>query len=146
MRKYIAAILLLLLCGCRATEKQLDMPPSAIAELVGDAVGVMLDAYPPARTRLSLQLEATDAFGIAFLDTLRINGYAVAEPDKVGRNGNSESSASLGFAYSLDIGKADGEAKLILHVGTESLNRLYAVQETDGGPVFTPQSAWSRKQ
>lgn len=144
MRTSFAAVLLLLLCGCRAPEKQADPPPATIAELAGDAIGAMRSVYPPARTRLRLQAEATDAFGISLLESLRAHGYAVAESAKADKS--EPLSDGLDFAYALVFSKTDVDARLILRVGDESLSRLYAVQESDGGITLAPLSAWSRKQ
>lgn len=148
MRAHFAAVLpLFLLCGCRTPEKQPELSSAAVAELTGDAVGVVRSVYPPARTRLRLQAEAADSFGISLLEALRAHGYAVAESAKANKSGKSESPPDgLDFSYALVFSKTDGEARLILRVGAESLSRLYAVQETDGGITLAPLSAWSRKQ
>lgn len=147
MHKTFAAIFLLLVCGCRTPVKPMDMPPAAVSGLVGDAMDVMLDAYPPAKTRLQLRREASDAFGTALVEALRANGYAVAEPAKADKSGKGEQPpAGLGFDHTLALSKIDGEARLVLRVGAESLSRLYAIQETDDRLALVPQSAWSRKR
>ncbi len=147
MRIYIAAVLLFLLCGCGMPEKRLELSDAAIAELVRDAARVMHAVYPPAKTRLFLQSNRTDAFGNDLLESLRLHGYAVADFVKTGKRGKNESPPdSLPFSAELVLSKADGEARLVLTVGTKSLSRLYAVQETDDGIGLVPKSAWSRQQ
>ncbi len=147
MRAHIAAVLLMVLCGCQMEDKPVELSPAVIAELTGDAVGVMLEFYPPAKTRLRLRSNTADDFGAALLESLRVHGYAVAEHVKTDKGVKSElPSDGSGFSSTLVFSKADGEARLVLGVGDESLSRLYAVQEGDDGVALVPKSAWSRKQ
>ena len=147
MRNILAAVLLLLACGCRAPDKPLEMPPAIVAALVEDAMGVMLNTYPPAKTSLHLQREAVDSFGNAFTEALRINGYAVTEPAKDDKKEKVKpSQVGLGFSYAINLSEDDEEARLVLNVGTESVSRLYAMRKTDGNFVLAPLGVWARKQ
>ncbi|MDR1613845.1 MAG: hypothetical protein LBT97_13860, partial [Planctomycetota bacterium] len=106
--KILAAVLLFALCCCgcrqaaRSTGDFADVKPDGLAE---DALGAMLSAYPPAKTRLALLHPADDAFGAGLTEALRGNGYAVAEyaaPARAISRTDAPPPDGLEFAYILD--------------------------------------------
>jgi hypothetical protein len=78
---------------------------------------------------------------------MRESGFAVGEYVKQAKGGNdSPPQDSLAFDYRLVESAQDRQLCLVLHVGNESLSRLYTVQEADGGMSLVPDSYWVRKQ
>ena len=120
------------------------------ADLVQDALTVLLSAYPPAKTRLNLLQPVEDLFGFRLVESLRGNGYAVTEytlPDKSGKApALTDSSAGLGFGYVLDHLIDGGELRVTLHVGDETVSRMYQVQGAEGDAQYVPIGSWVRRQ
>ncbi len=59
--------------------------------------------FPPAKTRLALVQETEDAFGVALVEALRADGYAVAE--YAGTETNREAQQRMGTA--IKMGETD---------------------------------------
>ena len=128
--------------GCqKAPEPYGNFANAESGDLVKDVLAVMLVAYPPAKTHLRLIQETGDAFGLRLVENLRENGYAVAEHAAV-----MDPASALAFAYVLDLLKDGGELRLTLHVGKETLSRLYTIQGEDGEALYVPVSAWGHRQ
>lgn len=117
-------------------------------ELVQDAMSVLTTNYPPAKTRLVLVQDVGDAFGSSIVESLRANGYAVAEYEPPQRRDKYlalvKKPDGLAFAYLLD-GKGD-ELRVLLHIGDTTLSRMYQVQGTGGEMRYIPQGFWTRKE
>jgi hypothetical protein len=114
-------------------------------ELVQDAMSALMANYPPAKTRLALVQEADDVFGVALVEALRANGYAVAEHAESDKYlPDTKKPVGLAFAYVID--DREDELCVVLHVGAESLNRLYRIQRSDDALQYIPQGYWTRKQ
>ena len=149
--KMLFGIVVLSLCGgCSTPEPSSgNIAGAHSAELVRDAVSVMLEVYPPARTRLALVRKADDAFGNGLTEELRLRGYAVAEyvePEKKGWSAKKVAKPDgLPFAYLIAGTGVENELRVIIHVGGESLSRLYSVAGEGGEAHYTPLGSWSRR-
>jgi hypothetical protein len=155
MRKYlhlvafVALLALAILSGCGKRPNQYgNFAEADSVELVRDAMSALLANYPPAKTRLALVQETEDAFGASLVETMRAHGYAVAEYAGPARSDKYQPAVrkpdGSPFAYLLD-GKGD-ELRMSLHVGVDTLSRLYRVQRSGDTLHYTPQGFWSRKQ
>jgi hypothetical protein len=152
MRKHTVSILfaalpvLAVFCGCGEQPSGFgNFAKADSVELVQDAMSALTANYPPAKTRLALVQETEDAFGSALVETLRANGYAVAEYTKGDKYlADAKKPDGLAFAYVLD-GK-DDDLRVVLHVGSEAMSRLYRVQMSGDTPQYIPQGYWTRKQ
>ena len=117
-------------------------------ELVRDAASALAANYPPAKTRLSLSLAAEDAFGSELVETLRANGYAVAEyVEPAGKDKylpGLKKPDGLAFAYVID--DREDELRVSLRVGDERLSRMYRVQRSGETLQYIPQGFWTRGQ
>jgi hypothetical protein len=148
--KMIVAVAVLALCvGCAGeTPERGNTAGVDSAELVLDAVFVLFETYPPARTRLALVQKTDDAFGIGLIEALRLHGYAVAEHIEKkgwGGTGTKEKPDGLPFAYLIAATGAENEIRVTLHVGAESLSRLYEIADEGGKAQYVPLGFWSRR-
>ncbi len=154
MKTYTAIVMLALLtlfCGCKQSDgKYGNFAQAEGIELVQDSLTVMSAAYPPAKTRLSMLQPMDDAFGVCLVESLRANGYAVAEyvPRSDAKGDGQPPPANpadgRGFAYVVD---RDAEGlRVTLHVGYETLSRLYLIREGEGEASYLPNGCWVRKQ
>ena len=151
---FIVALLLVatLASGCGGRpEKYGNLADARSVELVEDAAGILKTTYPPAKTRLNLlHLYADDAFGAALLETLRREGYAIAEYAPPLRGGKYAETPvrpdGLDFAYVVDRLNGDGGTRLTLFVGSDTLSRLYSVGGGPEEPTYAPMGDWARKQ
>lgn len=151
---FVVAAVLMLFPGCKASPKT-SVPSADTTVLAKDTMERMLALYPPAKTRLHLQHPAADAFGSQLLSSLREQGYAVAEytPPLKKNNGaasgfaplpSNDASVNYVFAYALD--DTNGETRLSLRVGEDSMSRLYARHEGEDGTFsFIPIADWTRR-
>lgn len=117
-------------------------------ELVQDAMSALTSNYPPAKTRIALVQDVDDAFGSSLVESMRAHGYAVAEYETPSKGDKYlalvKKPDGLAFAYILD-GKGD-ELRVLLHVGAETLSRMYTVQRSGDELRYIPQGFWTRKQ
>jgi hypothetical protein len=145
-------IVMALVAGCgKAPGMFGNFAKAQSVELVEDAVGILKTTYPPAKTRLNLlHLYGDDLFGAALLESLRREGYAIAEYVQSQRGDKyAESTAKrdgLDFAYVVDDLAGEGGLRVLLYVGTDTLSRLYASGGKPEEPVYTPLGDWVRKQ
>ncbi len=125
------------------------------AGMVDDAVGVLKIAYPPAKTRLNLMHHYDgDVFGMSFVETLRREGYAIAEYAPPPRGDKHHTAATLSdpkpagfdFGYVVDPLASDGGMRLSLFVGDETLSRLYSVGGMPDEPAYAPLGDWVHRQ
>ncbi|MCD8141528.1 MAG: hypothetical protein LUE17_17475 [Planctomycetaceae bacterium] len=118
-------------------------------ELVRDALAAMQANYPPAKTRIALIQDTSDAFGSPLVESMREAGYAVAEYAGPAKGDKYiaivEKPDGLAFAYVLDRIGPD-ELRVSLHIGTETLSRMYRVRMSGDAPQFIPQGFWTHKQ
>ena len=155
MRKYmfvvvfIALLALAVFCGCAKRSGEYgNFAEADSVELVQDALSAMTANYPPAKTRIALVMDVEDVFGSTLIESMRANGYAVAEyaPPTKGDKYSPlvKKPDGLAFAYLLD-GKGD-ELRVSLHVGAETLSRMYRIQRSGDALQYIPQGFWTRKQ
>ncbi len=150
--RIIAAICVLALCvGCsRQIGNYGNVAEVDSAELVQDTVFVLFKTYPPAHTRLVLVQETDDAFGARLVEALRFHGYAVAEYVKPAKGGKGTTSVErpdgLAFAYLIDHTGAKNEIRINVHIGGETLSRLYLVKGEGEEVQYVPQGFWSRRE
>lgn len=154
MRIFLAlvalALSLSLFPGCRKPpESYGNFAKIESADLVQDSLGVLLSTYSPAKTRLNLIKPAEDMFGIRLVESLRGNGYAVAEYAAPGKSLKSpaihDAPSGLEFAYILDHVQDGGELRVTLFVGNEIISRLYAVSGPADNATYAPAGFWMRK-
>lgn len=155
MRIHIVLVLFAVLlalavfCGCGKQPTDFgNFAKADSAELVQDAVSALMANYPPAKTRLALVQGTEDAFGSSLVETLRANGYAVAEYTGPARSDKYlpivKKPDGLAFAYLLDV--KEDELRVLLHVGPETLSRMYRVQRSGDSLQYIPRGFWTRKQ
>jgi hypothetical protein len=157
MRRYVflcvfaALLALAVVSGCSKQQGKFgNFAKAQSVELVEDAACILKTAYPPAKTRLNLlHLYGDDLFGAALVETLRRDGYAVAEYVQLVRGDKyAESPAKpdgLDFAYVVDDRADEGGLRVMLFVGADTLSRLYAVGGKPEEPVYTPLGDWVRR-
>ncbi len=139
-------------CGRKLPGKYGNFANAQSVELVDDVVGILKANYPPAKTRLNLlHSYGDDPFGAALLETLRREGYAIAEyvhsqrPDKY-QTADGSKPDGFDFAYVVDHLTGDGGMRLSLYIGTDTVSRLYSVGGTPDEPTHSPMGEWVRKQ
>jgi hypothetical protein len=148
--RILAVIAVLALCaGCagEATERE-NLAGIDSGELARDAASIMFETYPPARTRLALVQKADDDFGAKLVESLRLHGYAVVEFVEPSGSGDAEAVEKpdgLPFAYLIAPAGAEREIRVTLHVGAESLSRLYEVMGEGVGTRHVPLGFWSQR-
>ena len=156
MRKYLyiivfmALLALAVLIGCGSRPGNYgNFAEVDSVELVQDAFAALQVNYPPAKTRIALVQDTTDAFGSPLVESMREAGYAVAEYAGPAKGDKYlpivEKPDGLAFAYVLDRIGSD-ELRVSLHIGTETLSRMYRVQMSGDTPQYIPQGFWTRKQ
>jgi hypothetical protein len=143
MRALPLLLLVVALAGCRATGVQYgnflpDTPTATGDTLARDAVKQLLIVYPPARNRLDLQHDTTDAFGQVLVTTLRGKGYAVQEFQPA----PAAASTALPLRYVVDQASGTDLVRVTLLVGAQSLTRAYLIRNG----TTAPAGAWLRKE
>ncbi len=113
-------------------------------ELVQDAVNALSTNFPPAKTRLALVQETEDAFGVALVEALRADGYDVAEYAGGDTSLPALKPDGLAFAYVVD--DQDDELRVVLHVGSGTLSRMYRVQDAGRAFEYIPLGFWTFRQ
>lgn len=155
MRKYLfviafaALLALAVFSGCGKRPEGLgNFANVDSVELVQDAMSVLATNYPPAKTRIALVQAADDVFGSSLVESMRANGYAVAEYAGPAKGDKYlalvKKPDGLAFGYVLD-GKGD-ELRVVLHIGDATLSRMYRVEGADDELRYIPQGFWTRKQ
>lgn len=146
---FIVLLALAVLSGCAKRPGEYgNFSEADSVELVQDALSALNANYPPAKTRVALVMEAGDAFGSTLVESMRAGGYAVAEYAPPARGDKYsplvKKPDGLAFAYLLD-GKGD-ELRVSLHIGSETLSRMYRVQRSGDALQYIPQGFWTRRQ
>lgn len=145
-------IVVALVCGCgKVPVKFGNFARAQSVNLVEDAAGILKTTYPPAKTRLNLlHLYGDDLFGAALLETLRREGFAIAEYVQPIRGDKYAETPvkpdGLDFAYVVDDLADEGGVRVLLYVGTDTLSRLYSVGGTPDKPKYAPLGDWVRRQ
>ena len=147
---FVALLALAVLSGCgKRSGDYGNFAEADSVELVQDAMAALETNYPPAKTRIALVQDTPDAFGSSLVETMRANGYAVAEYAGPARGDKYlpivEKPDGLPFAYVIDRTGND-EIRVSLHIGVETLSRMYRVQRSGDVLQYIPQGFWTRKQ
>lgn len=143
MRLALLGMAAMLLAGCAVTPRVatpaavLASAPAGLGSVAADAAGRLAGWHPPGATRWVLQRPATDAFGLALVDRLRREGYAVEEAATArGTTVPAAQGAPLDYVFEpLDA----GVYRLSLRVGPRTLSRAYRA----GNAQMAPIGAWS---
>ncbi|EHW7386064.1 conjugal transfer protein TrbH [Escherichia coli] len=162
MRKIISVIVLAAsLAGC-ATSQYGSFVKSSPAvfdqKMATDTVTQLVKLYPPATTRLELQQATPDTFGIALVNNLRAQGYAVMEYKPVAASATPASATAADgksavqpaqstlpgypLRYVLDQFSGTNMYRVTVLVGSQSLTRAYTAQND----TVLPAGAWVRKE
>ena len=163
MRKIISVIVLAAsLAGC-ATSQYGSFVKSSPAvfdqKMATDTVTQLVKLYPPATTRLELQQATPDTFGIALVNNLRAQGYAVMEYQPVTASATAASAPAADgksaaqpaaqstlpgypLRYVLDQFSGTNMYRVTVLVGSQSLTRAYTAQND----TVLPAGAWVRKE
>lgn len=130
MRLACLCVTAALLTACAITPRVATPPAAALAgapdglgSVADDAVRRLASWHPPGATRWTLQRPALDAFGLALVDRLRREGYAVEEA--VAPRGTA-TPAAQGALLDYVFEPVDaGVHRLTLRVGPRTLSRAY---------------------
>lgn len=147
MRICFLCLALTVCAGCRQQSPYGNFAKVESVELVEDAMAVLKVNYLPAKTRLVLIHDVEDVFGQSLIESMRHDGYAVADfspPDKYAAT--PDQPAGLGFGYVIDRVNRGDELRLTLMVGDEALSRLYVTQRTGDRLEYIPVGLWVRRQ
>jgi ribosomal protein L18 len=150
--RILAAIMALSVCaGCTGPEPENgNIAGVNSTALVQDTVFAMLRNYPPAHTRLAFVQKTDDGFGAQLIEALRGHGYAVAEyvEPEITMWGTKEAAKpdGLPFAYLIAGTGVENEIRVTVHVGGESLSRLYEVARGEEEVNYLPLGFWSRRE
>lgn len=106
--------------------------------LVTDAMKQMVLLYPPAHTRLALQHDPADHFGLSLVTNLRARGYAVVEYTKEQKEVELNANA---FSYVVDTVDSNLD-RVTINIGKKSISRAYLF--TSAG--YSPAGDWSKKE
>ncbi len=151
MKILIGIVALSLCAGCFKHEPEYgNLAGVHSPELIQDAVFVMFETCPPALTRLALVQKTDDAFGCGLMEALRLHGYAVAEYAAPGGRkwiGAKEVKKpdGLPFSYLIAGTGVENEIRVSLHIGGESLSRLYEIAGEGGEARYVPLGIWSHR-
>jgi len=131
------------------------VPPPLLERLAQDTVMRMEDLYPPAHTRLAVTHPATDAYGLALIETLRQKGYGVLESRVTTRTTLTtradrptpgepvvNQDAGIPLRYVVDGPFEPHLYRLTVFIGNQSLSRVYRLDQY----VIAQAGAWVRKE
>lgn len=156
MRKLIPIMLLAgFLAGCvtqgsygRYGNFAEALPAAYSAQMVDDTVNRLSTLYPPANTRLTLEQQPTDPFGVALVGKLRERGYAVMEP-MLGPGQTEAKSDEVpqpkvpGTDLRYVVDQLGASQYLVtVRVGSQSISRVYRAAAN----TLTPDGYWARKE
>lgn len=109
--------------------------------MADDVAQQLMLLFPPASTRFNMQHQASDSFGAALTENLRVSGYAVHDYKKTQRTApgaNLDEGTSLG--YILDRSKE--VYRLSVVVDEQILTRAYMPYKD----AIYPAGAWTQKE
>jgi hypothetical protein len=150
----------LVLAGCVSPAPygylvQEAVPPQMLERLAQDTVTRMEALYPPAHTRFAVTHPATDAYGLALIETLRQKGYGVMEHadrhviplTREEMHTRMERPVvphdeGLPLRYVVDGPFEPGLYRLTIFIGSQSLSRVYRLDEQ----MMAQAGAWVRKE
>lgn len=161
MKPFSMLLLLgLILTGCASTNPDesnigsyvSDLSPALARQIAADSVRQIESSHPAASTRLQVRQPATDTYGVALRDTLRLHGYAVQErsrqpnaaeasPSKATPAGQTEVQ-TVPLAYLIDLVPQPKLYRVTLYLGERTITRGYIAQ----GDKLRPASAWVRRE
>lgn len=164
-KTFLATVFAASLAGCAASPPYGNfIQDSTVIQnqaMATDAVAQLVKLHLPARTRLDMQQDTPDAFGIALVEDLRAQGYAVMEFPLDGSNTLAAPDVTLSamdtipmpssaapqlrtypLRYVLDQFPGSPMYRVILIVGPQSLTRAYVAQND----AVVAASAWVRKE
>lgn len=133
-----------LLSACAVTPRSASVlaGPDGIGSAAADAAQFLQGRYPPGSTHWTLARPAKDAFGVALVDSLRRQGYAVQEATAPrGRNQPAPAPSGPSLDYVFEPVDA-GVYRLTLRIGQRSLSRAYVA----GNGRMQPAGAWSHRE
>lgn len=115
--------------------------PDGVGSVAADAVQFLQRRYPPGSTHWTLARPARDGFGVALVDSLRRQGYAVQEATASrGKPQPAPAGPTLDYVFEpVDT----GVYRLTLRIGTRSLSRAYMAA---GDGRMQPAGAWSHRE
>lgn len=143
----VVAMMVLGLAGCAARQAAPAVGnlaqgsgPAYGKAMAFDVVKKLVVLYPPARTRINLQQEASDSFGASLVNALRAKGYALAEF----KSGNVPDLAAgaIALKYVVDQPLESDQYRVTVLLDNHPLSRLYQVK--DG--AISPAGYWVRKE
>ncbi|PTN07473.1 conjugal transfer protein TrbH [Nitrosomonas aestuarii] len=163
--KPVFICVLLLLAGCITTQPYgsfIQNPSPAFGQystvMAEDVAGRIARLYPAASTRFDMQHAATDPFGEALIENLRIQGYAVSEAapadsifalsseqDKATADNPVEVTDSVtrfGLALSYIIDHSDDLYHVSILIDDQRLTRAFVAQSEQ----IAPAGLWVRRQ
>lgn len=132
-------VLIVLLSGCATTQYGNHVEGNSSSRnttIASDAAFQLMQLYPPASTRFNLQHPTTDAFGAAFIENLRMGGYAIQEHVKTENTPNNGTE----LAYILD--QSSDVFRLSLMIDKKILTRAYRPHENK----IQPAGSWVLKE
>lgn len=135
--------LAVLLAGCAATGPYGNFagtPATFDQKLAADVSKQLGALYAPASTRFNLRQSTQDAFGVALVEGLRSQGFAVYEVAPVKDKAPVTEGPGVELRYVLDQQAALKLYRVELSLGKQSLARAYVLR--DGAPAPAGQWAW----
>lgn len=115
-------------------------------KMAKDVAGKLSTLFPPAYNKLRMQHDTADMFGTTLVDSLRKNGYALAEFNGKAHSGTTAKtgaqSSDVTLAYVVDQPLDPGFVRVTLFINAQSLSRLYQAKDGDIAPV----GYWVRKE
>ncbi|MDR4470840.1 MAG: conjugal transfer protein TrbH [Nitrospira sp.] len=131
------------------------VPSPLLEQLAQETVTRMEALYPPAHTRLALTHPATDPYGLALIEVLRLKGYGVRESRVTTRTTLStradmqtpgepvvNQDEGIPLRYVVDGPFEPRLYRLTVFIGNQSLSRVYHMDEQ----TMAQAGAWVRKE
>lgn len=142
MTNVLAALLIaLFLSGCATNGSYGNFINNPVGlkqqEIAKDTVEMLAELYPPAKSRISINQDTPDVFGVSLVRGLREKGYAVTESGSLGTK-----DTGLPLNYIVDSFLNTDMYRVTLLIGKEQLTRPYTVKN---GEVI-PAGYWARKE
>lgn len=147
MRAWIALFATLWLAACASGPYGNFAKPTTPAinqQLASATVRQLAVVHPPASTRLRINQETPDGYGVSLVSALRASGFSVQEFDPKAQPAPAPAGtvAPMPVNYIVDAPKDSELFRVTLLVGRETLSRVYAVQN---GRLLAA-GAWVRKE
>ncbi len=136
MKKITLILLSMALCSCAAMQYGNLTNTNAQKDeyLAKDSIKRISKLKVPARTTFKVYQKSDSVYGHQLVELLRQQGYGVQE--------NLNSDKKSNFHYVVDSLDEDNDIRVSLFIGSESLSRVYHIQDDS----IKPFSAWSHKE